>query len=157
MGLRARSLTCPPIVQSDCTVVCQDGICVEGVDGDGDGWIVAAGGCDDNDPDVFPGNPEICDGKDNDCNGKVDQLDVDVSIMCLPGGQNVLEMECYGVEGCRAAECVSGYYGDNCENEYSCNGIAASAPTVCSGNGACVDQNVCLCNSGWWGSECDQN
>jgi MYXO-CTERM domain-containing protein len=28
--------------------------------------------CNDNDPDIFPGNPEVCDGKDNDCNGLID-------------------------------------------------------------------------------------
>ncbi|MEO1174411.1 MAG: putative metal-binding motif-containing protein, partial [Myxococcota bacterium] len=28
--------------------------------------------CNDNDDEVFPGNTEVCDGKDNDCNGEVD-------------------------------------------------------------------------------------
>ena len=28
--------------------------------------------CDDTDPRAFPGNPEVCDGVDNDCNGIVD-------------------------------------------------------------------------------------
>ena len=36
------------------------------VDGDGYG---AACDCDDNDDTVYPGAPELCDGKDNNCNG----------------------------------------------------------------------------------------
>ncbi len=58
-------------------------------DGDGDGYGDAAAGvtaclrpqghvaddtdCDDAFAEAFPGNPEVCDGKDNDCNGEVDE------------------------------------------------------------------------------------
>ncbi len=44
-------------------------------DADGDGFEGAAGDgadCDDDDPAVFPGAPEDCDGLDDDCDGMID-------------------------------------------------------------------------------------
>ncbi len=53
--------------------------CQDCTDGDGDGYIdgVCAGDtkkydCSDTDKDIFPGATEVCDGADNDCDGKVD-------------------------------------------------------------------------------------
>ena len=38
-------------------------------DADGDGVSTCDGDCDDASGDLFPGNPETCDGEDNDCDG----------------------------------------------------------------------------------------
>ncbi len=48
-----------------------------GTDGDGDGWTVEDGDCDDDDPHVYPGHQDSKgkwgrNGVDNDCNGVID-------------------------------------------------------------------------------------
>lgn len=55
---------------------------VQLVDADGDGYVAAAndcvpgGDCDDNDPNVHPGATELCNGRDDDCDGLGEELPV---------------------------------------------------------------------------------
>src|SRR5262249_21402804 len=41
-------------------------------DNDGDGWTVGRGDCNDSDASIYPGAPEVLDGKDNNCDGIID-------------------------------------------------------------------------------------
>ena len=57
------------------------------VDVDGDGFSPNSGDCDDNDASAFPGADETCgDGDDNDCNGAIDDADLDqdqhIDVLC---------------------------------------------------------------------------
>lgn len=83
---------CVPAIEGPCTshTACVVDACDEakkscthtpttGLDADGDGHVaLACGGddCNDKDPTVYKGAVELCDGKDNDCDGKVDNYAV---------------------------------------------------------------------------------
>ncbi len=47
------------------------------IDGDGDGFSPATGDCDETRADVHPGAVELCNDRDDDCNGKLDDADGD--------------------------------------------------------------------------------
>jgi large repetitive protein len=66
-----RTFVIPTInsIELNCYNTC--GNCPELEDNDQDGFTSDVD-CDDNDPTVYPGAPELCDGKDNDCNGLID-------------------------------------------------------------------------------------
>ena len=62
------------VFDNGCTTLSSSISCTTGTaaDNDGDG-VPSDQDCDDNDANNFPGNPELCDGQDNNCNGMVDE------------------------------------------------------------------------------------
>jgi len=60
----------------DCDGVADNGTsgATSTADADADGFTVAQGDCDDTNPAAHPGAPELLDAKDNDCNGKADEV-----------------------------------------------------------------------------------
>ena len=64
-------------------------------DNDGDGYEPPID-CNDNDPDSYPGAPEYCDSADNDCDGLVDDEDVDDFLGTDADGDGDLADACGG-------------------------------------------------------------
>jgi hypothetical protein len=74
-GYEANEVTCDR-KDNDCDGQVDEGLTID-ADGDGHSTLNSCGGtkddCDDNNPNRYPGNPEVCDGLDNNCDGQVDE------------------------------------------------------------------------------------
>jgi outer membrane protein assembly factor BamB len=127
------------------------------LDGDGDGYGVGAavcacaanaeasasvaGDCDDASPDVNPGEPEVCNGADDDCDGDVDEPGAAGCAAWLADEDG----DGYGDDGASACLCAAaGTYttqeGGDCDDLDGA--VHPGAPEVCNGKDDDCDGEV---------------
>lgn len=141
-------------------------ICVfSPLDRDNDGHVpIACGGddCNDADDSVYPGNVDICDNKDNDCDGVID---------------NASESLCSGAEVCQGGQCICpaanqcgaacvdkatdrdhcGECNKACPAGEACeNGICTCPATSIICDGACVDPDTSVQHCGGCKKSCER-
>jgi hypothetical protein len=160
-------------IDDDC-----DGVIDNGLDEDGDGFTWCGGGvrayadCAPSDPKIHPAGPpgpdgkvttpapqELCDGKDNDCDGKVDEApECAVTTPCTPGS-------CTGTQICnsKTGMCIEPRpVGSGCTSDSECAGGFCVHPgdfglninlkddrcaTACCNDADCGADSVCVANN----------
>lgn len=99
-------------------------------DGDGDGVTAADGDCADDNPEIYPGRGEDCDGIDNNCNGTVDEgladTDSDGTADCMDveecdgldnDGDGYVDEKFEDADGDGVADCVGTEACDGVDND----------------------------------------
>jgi len=115
-------------------------------DVDGDGHSVDDGDCDDTDPAVYPGATDVCDGKDNDCNGTADdEFDRDgdgISTCGDDGDYGTLDDDCDDNDDSiypNAEELCDGIDNDCTGRADDAEGVDEDQDGVCVEEGDCDD------------------
>jgi len=122
------------------------------------GHAAAAGDCDDADASVYPGAAETCDGQDEDCDGLIDEVDVDGdgSVDAGCGGDDCDDAEAMINPG--AAELCGNGLDDDCDGLidgadscWDCDlWVPGDAATVQAGIDDASDGEVVCLEPGTW-------
>lgn len=144
-----------PIAAESCTDTNDyncDGI-TGSIDGDNDGYL-ACEDCDDSNPSIFPSNPEICDGVDNDCNGLSDDNASGATTLYMDMDGDTFGDPLTAINSCTP---LPNYTSDNTDCDDTQSAVAPNLPETCDGldnncNGQ-VDDNAA--NSTTWYQDSD--
>ena len=129
----------------DSIMDCSDPDCADSCDFDADNEgfnSIDSGGadCDDNNPDVNPNAPEVCDGVDNNCDGLADDDDPNVDPSTQQDFYRDADGDGYGVnnmtmKACEQPSGATSEGGDCDDDDASTNPGAIDVP------GDCIDQD----------------
>jgi hypothetical protein len=114
-------------------------------------WVTLAGDCDDGNPARNGGNPEVCNGVDDDCDALVDDITRGI-VVCAAGSSVACTTACGSLAGARAcaadcsayAACVATEVCNGCDDDgngpvddgFDCAlGVVSTCPTACGTSG----------------------
>ncbi|QDG50363.1 hypothetical protein FIV42_06335 [Persicimonas caeni] len=153
--------------------VCSAGQCVQDtgacVDSDGDGYganCSSGPDCNDGDDSIHPNAFEVCDGRDNDCDGQFDEDHPQKGQSCSAGqgacaqsGTYVCKADGSGVEcSASAGSGSTELCGDNIDNDcdgQTDEGFSNVGQACSSGSGSCSVNGTIRCDASRTGTFCD--